>query len=142
MITSAWTQEISTRPRVSPVITVAGDVGVASIRRDKPSLRVSISATEPVIAVRNRKSSSSVQAPSSNCPSVLENSVVPAVVWVTETAGTAGEILVASDRPTPKLGAACCATANRAAPSRAACRATAPRTVSPSCWEDWSGRAR
>src|SRR6266699_4365794 len=81
-------------------------------------------------------------SPSSNWPSVLENSAVPAVAWVTDTAGTEGEILVARARPAPKLGAACCATANRAAPSRAACRATAPRTVSPSRWEDWSGRAR
>lgn len=124
------------------MITVAGDVGVASIRRDKPSLRVSISATEPVIAVRNRKSRSSVQAPSSNCPSVLENRVVPAFVWVTETAGTEGESLMAAASPVLKSRAACCATANRAEPSRAAWRATAPRTVSPSCCEDWSGRAR
>ena len=66
MITSAWTHEISTRPRVSPAMTVAEDVGVASIRRDTPSLRDSIRATEPVMAMRNRKSKSSVQAPSSN----------------------------------------------------------------------------
>ncbi|HEX3306271.1 MAG TPA: hypothetical protein VHS32_08510 [Streptosporangiaceae bacterium] len=115
---------------------------MASIRRDTPSLRDSIRATEPVMAMRNRKSKSSVQAPSSNWPSVLENSAVPAVAWVTDTAGTTGEILVARARPTLKLGATCCTTANLAAPSRAACRATAPRTVSPSRWEDWSGRAR
>ena len=142
MMTSAWTQAISTRPRVSPATTVAADVGVASIRRDTPSLRVSIRATAPVIAMRNRNSRSSVQAPSSNWPRFFENSAAPAVVWVTETEGTAGAILVAAARPASKLGAACCVTANRAAPSRAACRATAPRTVSPSCWEDWSGRAR
>ena len=142
MITSAWTQAISTRPRVSPAMTVAGDVGVASIRRDTPSLRVSIRATAPVMAMRNRKSRSSVQAPWSNWPSVLGNSAVPAVAWVTETSGTAGAILVASARPALKLGTECCLTANRAAPSRAACPATAPRTVSPSRWEDWSGRAR
>ena len=115
---------------------------MASIRRDTPSRRVSIRAIAPVMAMRNRKSSSSAQATWSNCPSVLGNSAVPAVVWVTETEGTAGEILVAWARPTLKLGAECCSTANRAAPSRAAWRATAPRTVSPSCWEDWSGRAR
>src|SRR5690349_13952257 len=68
-----------------------------------PTLFRSIRATEPVMAMRNRKSKSSVQAPSSNWPSVLENSAVPAVAWVTDTAGTAGEILVARARPTPKL---------------------------------------
>ena len=142
MITAAWRQAISTRPAVSPAITVAGVVGVASMRRDRPSLRVSMRATAPVSAVRKRNSRSSVQAPSSNWPRVRENSVVPAVTWVTETAGTAGEIRLALARPAPKPGAACWATANLAAPSRAACRATAPRTVSPSRWEDWSGRAR
>ena len=91
--------------------------------------------------MRNRKSKSSVQAPSSNCPSVLENSAVPAVVWVTEMDGTVGEIRAASARPASKLVADRSVTANRAAPSSAACCDTAPRTVSPSCWEDWSGRA-
>jgi hypothetical protein len=78
----------------------------------------------------------------SNWPSVLGNSDVPAVAWVTVTAGTSGAIRVARARPASKLGAACRVTANRAAPSRADCRATAPRTVSPSCWEDCWGRAR
>jgi hypothetical protein len=49
--------------------------------------------------MRNRNSRSSVQAPSSNCPSVLENSAVPAVVSVTATGGTAGEIRDAAARP-------------------------------------------
>ena len=142
MITSAWTQATSARPRVSPAITVAGEVGVASIRRDRPSLRVSIRATAPVSAMRNKNSSSSLEAARSNWPSVLGNSDVPAVAWVTVTAGTAGATRVAAARPAPKLGAACRATANRAAPSRADCRATAPRTVSPSCWDACWGRAR
>jgi hypothetical protein len=49
------------------------------MRRDKPSLRASMRATAPVSAVRKRNNRSSVQAPSSNWPRVLENSVVPAV---------------------------------------------------------------
>ena len=136
MITIAWMTPIRTRPRVSPTITVPGDVGVASIRRDMPSRRVSMRATAPVRAVRKRKSSSSVQAPSSNCPSVLENGAFHAVVSVTETGGTAGKVRVASARPASKLAAERSATANRAAPSSAACFETAPCTVSPSCWED------
>ena len=119
MITSAWMTPIRTRPRASPAMTVPGEVGVASIRRDRPSRRVSMSATAPVRAMRKRKSSSSVQAPSSNCPSVRENSAVPAMVWVTETGGTAGEIRAASARPASKLAAERSATANRAAPSSA-----------------------
>ncbi len=70
------------------------------------------------------------------------SSAVPAVSVTQTAAGTVGESLVAAARPVLKSGAACCATANRAAPSSVAWRATAPRTVSPSCWEDWSGRAR
>ncbi len=130
MITTAWMMAIRTRPRVSPAITVPGEVGVASMRRDRPSRRVSMRATAPVRAMRSRKSRSSVQAPSSNCPSLLENRAVPAVVWVTEMEGTAGEIRAASARPASKVGAERSATANRAAPSSAACCVTAPRTVS------------
>jgi hypothetical protein len=85
MITRAWTQATSARPRVSPAITVAGDVGVASIRRDTPIRRVSIRATAPVSAVRNRNSRSSLEAARSNWTSVLGNSDVPAVAWVTVT---------------------------------------------------------
>ena len=69
-------------------MTVADEVGVESIRRDTPRRRVSMRPSAPVREVRNRNSNSSVQALSSNCPSVAESFALPATVWVTATTGT------------------------------------------------------
>jgi hypothetical protein len=55
MITSAWITPISTRPRVSPAMTVAAEVGVARIRRERPSLRVSMRAKAPLRAIRKEE---------------------------------------------------------------------------------------
>ena len=57
MMITPCSKATAIRPKASPIRIVRTGVGVESMRRDKPSCRVSINATDPVNDVRNTKSS-------------------------------------------------------------------------------------
>ena len=137
---SPWTIAIPKRPSASPATIARAGVGVASIRRERPSRRVSISATALVMDVRKMNSRSSELAPGRTGRGTRGRSPRRRVVVTTSTG--ARTVVADSARASPSSNArAPSETKKRAARSRCPCSATAERTVSESWSPSWSCRA-